>query len=111
MDTPALTVEKIFEKVAKGIQTRPEKVDEVGAVYLFRISGENGGIFHVDLKDAPGVSFEVKEADCVLDIRDRDFIKLYKGTLKGYKALLNGKLKVKGSLELVAKLKQVFDQR
>ena len=100
---------EIFDKVAQGIEKKPEKVKEVDAVYLFRISGKEGGIFHVDLKNRPGVSREEKEADCVLDISDRDFLKLFKGTLQGHKALLTGKLKVKGSIELVAKLKRIFD--
>ncbi len=103
-----LTVRQIFQKVASGINKHPEKVKDVQAIYLFKIGGENGGIFHVDLKDEPGVSFEEKPADCILEINDRDFIKLYKGILPGFKAMLNGKLKVKGNLILATRLNDVF---
>ena len=106
-ETP-LTVAEIFAKVARGIAKHPEKVTQVNANYLFKISGPQEGIFHINLTDDPGVSFEEKPADCVLSIRDRDFIKLYKGVLPGYKAALSGKLKIKGDLILATKLSDVF---
>ncbi len=103
-----LTVQEIFQKVASGIKKFPDEVKKIQAVYLFKISGDNGGIYHVDLKETPGVSFEEKPADCILEIRDRDFIKLYKGSLPGYKAVLNGKLKVQGKVILANRLHEVF---
>ncbi|OGG96789.1 MAG: hypothetical protein A2508_07030 [Candidatus Lambdaproteobacteria bacterium RIFOXYD12_FULL_49_8] len=99
---------EIFSKVAQGIVEHPEKVTQVNAVYLFKISGPEGGIFHINLKDNPQVTFEEGPADCVLEIKDRDFIKLYKGVLPGYKAALTGKLKIKGELILATKLSEVF---
>ncbi|MCP4298317.1 MAG: SCP2 sterol-binding domain-containing protein [Proteobacteria bacterium] len=101
-------VERVFHKIAIGIKTQPELVGSVNAVYLFRISGPEGGIFHVNLKDNPGICGEEKQAECVLDVRDRDFLKLVKGILPGYKALLNGKLKVKGDLTLATRLNEIF---
>lgn len=103
-----LTVAEIFEKVAQGIERSPEKVAQVDGVYLFRITGPQAGVYHLDLKDHPGVSFEEKPAQCELEIRDRDFIKLYKGILPGYKAVMTGKLKVKGPLIMATKLSDVF---
>jgi putative sterol carrier protein len=103
-----LTVQEIFRKVASGIKKFPDEVNQIRAVYLFKISGDNGGTFHVDLKDTPGVSFEEKPADCTLEIRDRDFLKLYKGTLSGFKAVLNGKLTVRGKIVLANRLNEVF---
>jgi len=101
-------VKGVFEKIARGIEKHPEMVASVNAVYLFRISGPNGGTFHVDLKDTPGVCFEEKPAQCILDVRDRDFMKLVKGSLPGFKAVLNGKLKVKGDLTLATRLNEIF---
>jgi hypothetical protein len=102
------SIQRIFRKVALGIQTQPEIVKDIGGVYLFRISGQEGGIFHVNLKDNPGICYEEKPAECVLDIRDRDFLKLVKGILPGYKAMLNGRLKVKGDLRLATRLNEIF---
>lgn len=103
-----ITVQEIFKKVEKGITHYPERITQVNAVYLFKISGENGGIFHVNLKDDPGICYEEKPADCTLEIKDRDFIKLYKGIIPGFKAMLSGKLKVKGDLTLATRLNEIF---
>ena len=103
-----LTVEAIFDKVAKGIKNHPEKVAQVDAVFLFKITGPQAGIYHLNLKGDPGISYEEKPADCILEIRDRDFIKMYKGILPGYKAALSGKLKIQGELFLATKLSDVF---
>ncbi len=107
-ETSPITVAEIFEKVARGIKRHPDKVKEVDSVYLFRISGKEEGVFHVDLKSNPGVRPENKDAECTLDIRDRDFIKLYKGILPGFKAILNGKLKVSGDLLAATRLGILF---
>ncbi|MBT4288168.1 MAG: SCP2 sterol-binding domain-containing protein [Deltaproteobacteria bacterium] len=103
-----ITVQEIFQKVEKGIIKYPERVTQVNAVYLFKISGDDGGTFHLNLRKNPGISFEEKPADCILEIRDRDFIKLYKGIIQGFKAMLSGKLKVKGDLKLATHLNDIF---
>lgn len=102
------SIQKVFKKIALGIQTHPELVESVNGVYLFRISGPEGGMFHVDLKNNPGICYQEKPAECILDVRDRDFMKLVKGVLPGYKAMLNGKLKVKGDLTLATRLNEIF---
>ena len=103
-----ITVQEIFQKEEKGIIKYPERVTQVNAVYLFKISGDDGGTFHLNLRKNPGISFEEKPADCILEIRDRDFIKLYKGIIQGFKAMLSGKLKVKGDLKLATHLNDIF---
>ena len=102
------TVKEIFQKIAIGISKHPELVKEVNAVYLFRISGQEAGCYHVDLKDNPGVTVAEKPAECILDVKDRDFKKLVKGILPGFKAMLCGKLKVTGDLTLATRLNDVF---
>jgi putative sterol carrier protein len=106
--TQSITVQEIFKKVERGIIKYPERVTQVNAIYLFKISGEHGGIFHVNLTENPAISFEEKPADCILEIKDSDFIKLYKGIIPGFKAMLSGKLKVKGDLTLATHLNEIF---
>ncbi|MDT8447424.1 MAG: SCP2 sterol-binding domain-containing protein [bacterium] len=108
MSEAELTIRELFEKVARGIERDPQKVAQINAVFLFKVSGPQGGFFHLDLKDQPGVSFEEKPADCILEVRDRDLLKMFKGILPGYKAVLSGKLKVRGELALATRLSDVF---
>ena len=101
-------IENIFNKIDEGIKKNPQDALKINGVYLFRISGDDGGVFHIDLKDNPGVSFEEQPADCTLLLRDKDFIKIVKGVLPGFKAMLTGKLKVEGNLQLASRLNDVF---
>ena len=51
MSTDART---LFEdKVPKQIAANPDKAREVGAVYCFKITGEGGGTWTVDLASSP----------------------------------------------------------
>lgn len=108
-DKKNITIPELFEKVQKGISKYPEKVDEYQANFLFRISGKVDCIYYVNLSDNPGVTTEDKPADCEITVKDRDLLKIYKGILPGYKAALNGKLKVKGSILLAKKLGDLFN--
>lgn len=107
-EPPVSKIVNIFKKIDEGIRNNPQEILKINALYLFKISGEEGGVFHIDLKENPGVSFEEKPADCTLLIKDRDFIKIVKGVLPGFKAMLLGKLKVEGNLQLATKLNDIF---
>jgi len=108
MTQDILTIPELFDKVARGIQKHPERVSEINATFLFKVSGPQAGMFFIDLKNEPGVHAEERPAEVVLEIRDRDLLKMYKGVLPGYKAVLCGKLKVRGPLVLATKLSDVF---
>ena len=103
-----LDVHEVFHKISLGIKNNPGIVESINGIYLFRISGPNGGLFHVNLKDNPGICNEEKPAECILEVKDRDFMKLVKGVLPGFKAMLNGKLVVKGDLTLATRLNEMF---
>jgi len=108
MTQESLTIVELFEKVGRGIQKSPEQVIAINSTFLFKVSGPQAGVYFVDLKENPGVSQEEKPAEVVLEIRDRDLLKMYRGVLPGYKAVLCGKLKVTGPLALATKLSDVF---
>ncbi len=104
------SVAALFIKLAQGIQQHPEQVKEIGGIYLFRITGEENLIVWVNLKDQPQLLYEEREAECVIEARDKDFLKVYKGIIPGFKAVLSGKLKVSGKLELATRLGEVFEK-
>ena len=45
---------EIFAQMTQRVADKPGLVDEVGAVFQFDISGEDGGSWVVDLKNSPG---------------------------------------------------------
>ena len=107
---PEITIQELFEKLAQGIQQHPAQVAEVGGVYLFKITGDQALTVWVNLKDEPQLCYEEREAECVIEAKDKDFLKVYRGIIPGFKAVLSGKLKVSGKLELATKLGEVFEK-
>ena len=105
-----VTIAEIFEKLERGIAKFPDDVKEIGGVYQFIITGEQEIKVHVNLKDEPKLSYGEFEAECTIKAKDRDFLKVYRGVTPGFKAVLSGKLKVSGKLELATKLGEVFDR-
>ncbi len=105
-----ITIAEIFEKLERGIKKFPDDVKEIDATYQFLISGDQELQVHVNLKDNPQVLYGEFESECTIRAKDRDFLKVYRGITPGFKAVLSGKLKVSGKLELATKLGDVFDR-
>ena len=95
-----VTIAEIFEKLERGIEKHPDDVKEIGGVYQFVITGEQEILVHVNLKDEPKLTYGQFDAECTIKAKDRDFLKVYRGVTPGFKAVLSGKLKVSGKLEL-----------
>jgi len=74
-----MTAREYFEKMAPGLLA--EKADvasEVGAVYVFKISGEGGGSWTLDLKSSPPTVKEgtPEKVDCTCELSNDDFIRM-----------------------------------
>lgn len=108
----AKTAKEIFEKLAKGIAANPNEVAEINGSFQFLITPEEGPRVevYVNLKDAPGLAWEKRDAECVIIAKESDFLLVYEGVIPGFKAVMSGKLKVGGRLDLAAKLGEVFEK-
>jgi putative sterol carrier protein len=107
-DTGAdLTVKKIIDGLPDAFQV--DQAAGVDVVFLFDISGDGGGIWHVHIKDG---SCRVTEGPfdsptTTIRMGDEDFVKLISGELNAMSAFTSGKLKVEGDLmksQLIEKL-------
>lgn len=81
---------------------------EVGAVYLFKITGDNGGSWLVNLKDEVGITEGEGDAGCTVTVADADFVEIIEGRLNGQMAFMQGKLKIDGDMSLAMKLQTVL---
>jgi len=108
----ATSIKTFFdEKVPAVLATNPEKAQDVAAVYLFKISGADGGVWTVDLLSSPPTCKpgEHGTPQCTIEASDADFKVLFEG---GMQAAMNlfftGKLKVSGDPNLAAKLSKLL---
>lgn len=108
----ATSVKAFFDqKVPAVLKTNPEKAKDVTAVYLFKISGADGGTWTVDLLSSPptcqpGVH---ATAQCTIEATDADFSSMIDGGMQAAMQLFfTGKLKVSGDPNLATKLSKLL---
>ncbi|KAL4232673.1 Stomatin (EPB72)-like 1 [Mactra antiquata] len=106
--TPAYLVE-----IVRGVLSE-SLVKSVDAIYQFNMSGENGGIFHLDLKHGSGqvgVGPVLRvEPDVTLDLSVRDMQLMFSDKLRPLQAYMNGRLKITGDLSTAMRLEEVMDK-
>ena len=92
------------------VQNNPDKAREIGAKYVFQISGEGGGNWTVDLaSEKPAITQGVGEnAQCTIEVAHEDFMAMLKNPAMGMQLFFQGKLKVKGDPMLATKLQKLF---
>ena len=92
----------------------PEKFDGsraagLTAVVQLNISGDNGGEWHLTIRDG---KLEVSQGssaspNITISMKDTNYIALVTGKLSGQKAFMTGKLKFKGDMALGMKLQKL----
>ena len=81
------------------IESDPDAARSIGAVFLFKINGDNGGVWTVDLKgDDVGVKEgEVGTPDCTVELSSEDWVSISDSRFANAMPLFfQGKLKVSG---------------
>jgi putative sterol carrier protein len=104
----ATASEKMTEIHGK-IQTNKESAQQVNAVYKFVLSGDGGGTWIVNMKDAPGVNEGDGEAQCTIKMDAKDFVDMFEGRANGQQLFFAGKLKIEGDMGLAMKLQKLTD--
>ncbi len=97
--------------VPEGLKQHPDKARELNAIYYFKISGEGGGDWTVDLKANPPtcVKGDGGKAECTVDVASEDFKTMLGDPNAGMQLFFQGKLRVTGDPMLGMKLQQLFE--
>jgi hypothetical protein len=108
----ATTVRGFFDKrVPEALAAHPERAKDVAAVYLFKITGDQGGTWTANLLSSPpwckpGV---VGEPQCTVEVADKDFCAMVDGGMQAaMQVLMAGRLKIAGDPALIAKLTKLL---
>jgi hypothetical protein len=107
---PESAQELFNTQVPAALAAHPEKAKEIGAVYLFKITGDNGGTWTVDFASAtptckPG---EGATPQCTIIVDHADFKTLLGNPALGMQLYFSGKLRVEGDPMLATKLNKLF---
>ena len=92
-----------FDELVKKMKSKAEKVDASGVGFLavqVDITGDNGGVFYVEVKDGKVnvEPYEYNDRQCRITISMDNFNKLIAGKLDPVAAFTLGKLKVDGDV-------------
>jgi hypothetical protein len=108
----ATSVKEFFDtKVPSELAKHPEKAKDVAAIYLFKISGPDGGTWTADLKTSPPTCVAGAGAtpQCTIEASDADFRTMIDGGMPAAMQLFfSGKLKVQGDPNLATKLSKLL---
>ena len=98
------------EKIATKLKEKPETSKAVNSIYEFNITGDNGGVWTVDLTKEPGVVTPgtTGQAKCTVTCASSDFMNIVAGKMNPQMAFMSGKLKIKGDMGLAMKLQKVI---
>ena len=108
----ATSVKEFFDKrVPEALLANPGRAKDVAAIYLFKISGSQGGTWTADLLANPPTCRpgETGQAQCTIEVSDQDFCAMVDGGMQAaMQILFAGKLKITGDSALIAKLTSVL---
>ena len=107
---PSNAKELFDDMIPRGIANNPDKAKEVGAIYVFRITGDGGGDWVVDLTaDPPSCKPGVSDnAQCTIEVEHTDFQRMLAQPNSGMELYMSGKLRVTGDPMLATRLQQFF---
>jgi hypothetical protein len=97
--------------VPEGLRRHPDKAREVNAIFGFRISGEGGGDWKVDLTANPPTcnKGDTSGAQCTIEVTHDDFKSMLADPNKGMELYFQQRLRVSGDPMLAMRLQQFFD--
>ena len=108
----ALSVKAYFDqKVPVELASHPEKAKDVAAIYLFKISGPDGGTWTADLVSTPPTCLpgEHGTPQCTIECADADLQAMISGGMQAAMNLFfSGKLKVTGDPSLATRLTKLL---
>jgi len=103
-----MTPKEIFEEIKDKFAENEDTVKSVNGVFQFNITGDDGGSWVMDCRNAEVIEGTVDDPDTTLTVDQDDFEAIYNGELNGMQAFAMGKLKVTGNLPLSLKIQNLL---
>lgn len=103
---------EIFEEIDRSLKADPARAAGTDASYVFDLSGDDGGLYHIVLRDGAGSAGAggVEGAGVTISMAAADFVDMRHGRLDPTMAFMSGKIKISGDMGLAMKLQSVLRQ-
>lgn len=103
-------VKATFDKIQERFHNEPDKLGDLSAVYLFKLTGDEAGDWTIRVESGKGTVEEsaADDATCTITIADSDFVSMVKGDSNPQMLFMTGKLKVSGDMGQALKLQKVL---
>lgn len=90
----------------------PEKAAEVKTTILFDLSGDNGGLYWLQIADGAATVGEGDVTDPAMTVKASadDWFAVATGQMNAMQAFMTGKLKILGDMGLAMKMQTMFEQ-
>lgn len=107
-----MTFEKIVEEVRKCLEQSDTGRIHEHLAYQFQITGENEGVFYVEIRDGrvTVAPYEYYDRDALLICSAETVLEMLSGELELVFAVMKGKLRVEGSMEKALKLRYLMTE-
>jgi putative sterol carrier protein len=107
---PADAKEIFDEQLPQALARNPQAARDIGAIYCFKIGGDGGGTWTVDLvSDPPAVAAgDSGKAQCTIEVQNEDFKAMLANPALGMQLYFQGKLKIGGNMGLAMKVQKLM---
>lgn len=111
MNMPQSAQQLFDELIPEGLRRFPEKAKEINAIYGFKVTGDGGGEWTVDLTATPPsvVKGDKGNAQCTISVSNEDFKAMLADPNAAMQLYFQGKLIVTGDPMLAMKLQSIVD--
>lgn len=109
----AMSARELFDdRIPASLTKDPLRAKEIGAVFLFTVSGEGGGQWTIDLASSapsckPGNPDHLRPA-CTIEVPCEDFGRLVEKPARAMELYFQGKMKIGGDTLLATKLQRLL---
>lgn len=97
---------KNVEELLESIRSKAAKSKPLGNTLKFDFGNQQ--LFIDGTGSTNQVAFDNKEADCLVQVSEDDFLQMIQGELNPMNAVMSGKLNIKGDMNVAMKLQSLF---